>query len=166
MRVTTGSFDSNGSPTLKIQVAGVFSSAPTEFQVIIDTGFSGFLSMPLIQAFPLGLPLSGTTSVSLADGATHSKLMASARVTVAGQTKIGLAILEPSSTDILLGMDFLRTFKLAMIVSEMGVALFDEAELQQTLKDAAATAAKSEGSQSENETGADEPGSVPPTTKG
>jgi len=91
MQVQIGSFDANGNPTLKINVSGVYSTTPVEFVGIIDTGFSGFLSMPMLQAFPLGLPLTGTTSAILADGQTQNKLLASAKVTIDGIDQIGLA---------------------------------------------------------------------------
>jgi predicted aspartyl protease len=124
-----GSFDNNGNPILKIKVGGVLS-APTELTAIIDTGFTGFLSMPLIAAFPLGLPLVGTTSVVLADGQDQSKLMAQCRVTIddKSEAQFGLVILEPSSTDILVGMEFLRKFKFGLFISSAGILLFDDNE--------------------------------------
>ena len=72
--------------------------------------------MPLVQAFPLGLPLHGTTTVTFADGQNQVKLLAGAKVSVGTKTKeeFGLIILEETSTDILVGMDFLLTFKLAL----------------------------------------------------
>jgi predicted aspartyl protease len=125
-----GSLDKDGSPTLKIKVSGVFSGAAAEFVAIIDTGFTGFLSMPLIAAFPLGLPLSGTTSVQLADGQDQSKLMAQCKVTIDDKTepKFGLVILEPSSTTTLVGMEFLRAFKFGLFLSASGVLLFEDAK--------------------------------------
>lgn len=118
MLVASGFFE-NGNPSLKIQLSGVFNPTPQEFTGIIDTGFSGFVSMPLIKAFPLGLPLFGSTSVMLADGAVQSKLMAQAKATIGGKTGTGIVILEPSSKDILIGMDFLRTFKMGLFITKM-----------------------------------------------
>jgi predicted aspartyl protease len=136
MKSATGSFDKNGNPILKIKIGGVFSSTPTEFTALIDTGFTGFLSMPLIAAFPLGLPLCGTTSVVLADGQNQSKLMASARVMVDDESdaKLGLVILEPSSTDVLVGMEFLRQFKFGLFISTLGITLFDDAEFTKAVQ--------------------------------
>ncbi len=111
-----GFLDSTGSPCLKVSISGAISKAPIEFDVIIDTGFSGFISMPLLKAFPLGLPLYGTTSVILADGTTASKLTALGKASLGLETKIGVIILEPSSSDILIGMDFLRRFEKVLLL--------------------------------------------------
>ena len=123
-----------GTPSLKIKLQGVFSKDPAEFVGIVDTGFSGFISIPIIQAFPLGLPLYGTTNVTLADGQTQSKLIAQAKATIGGQTELGLVILEPSSTEVLIGMDFLRRFNCALFVTSNGIALLDETEVQKLIK--------------------------------
>lgn len=111
-----GSLDSTGSPRLKISISGVLTNTPVEFDVIIDTGFNGFVSMPLLTAFPLGLPLFGTTSVMLADGTTASKLTALGRAELGPETKIGIVILEPNSSDILVGMEFLRSFEKVLLL--------------------------------------------------
>jgi hypothetical protein len=50
-------------------------------------------------------------------------------VSVEGESRIGVVILEPSATELLLGMAFLRQFARALFVSEGGVILTEEAEL-------------------------------------
>jgi predicted aspartyl protease len=142
-----GSLDKDGSPTLKIKVAGV--NKPTEFVAIIDTGFTGFLSMPLIAAFPLGLPLKGTTSVELADGNEQSKLMAHCKVTIDDKTdpQFGLVILEPSSTAVLAGMEFLRAFKFGLFLSASGIILFDDEEFAKAAREAEAESKRHAGKQ-------------------
>jgi predicted aspartyl protease len=129
MIAATGFFDKSGSPSVKIKLSGVFSSETTEFDAIIDTGFTGLLAMPLMRAFLLGLRLAGTTTVVLADGNSQPKLMAMANIAFGSREEIGLVILEQSSKDILVGMDFLRTFKLAMWIGERGIMLHDEEEM-------------------------------------
>ncbi len=66
----TGSFGSSSSPELKIKISGMVGDG-AEFSAIIDTGFTGFLSMPLVDAFPLGLLLFGTMNLVLADCSTQ-----------------------------------------------------------------------------------------------
>ncbi len=105
----TGFLDNTGSPSLKLSIGGPFPTLSQEFDAVIDTGFTGFISMPLIRAFPLGLILFGTTTVTLADGQRSFKLTALGTATIEGESKNGVIILEPASNDILIGMDFLRT---------------------------------------------------------
>jgi predicted aspartyl protease len=128
MLVATGFFDNLGNPSIKMAIAGVFTAGqqPLEFDAIIDTGFSGFISMPLMKAFPLGLPLFGTTNVVFADGQQHAKLLASGIAKINNTSKTGLVILEPASTDILVGMDFLRTFEVGLHITSTTIELYDE----------------------------------------
>ena len=112
----TGSLDSTGSPTLKISVAGFSPKFFQEFEAIIDTGFTGFLSMPLTNAISLGLILWGTTTVILADGKTGFRLTAYGTATVEGQSQGGVAIIEWNSSEVLIGMDFLRKFEKTLMI--------------------------------------------------
>jgi predicted aspartyl protease len=133
MPQVTGSFDSAGNPVIKISVYGAIEQAKREFEAILDTGFTGFLSMPLLQAFPLALILYGTTSVKLADGTSHHRLTALGTLSLGNERQAGVIILEPSSTEFLLGMDFLRRFKKALVVSQRSVVLVDEDDLNGVL---------------------------------
>lgn len=83
---------------------------------MVDTGFSGFLSLPILKAFPLGLLLSGTMGITLADGSTHARLTARGMLYFDGAQKVGLILLEWQNTDILLGMDFLIKFRKQLTV--------------------------------------------------
>src|SRR5215831_9864441 len=96
MPTWTGFLDNTGSPALRISISGPLS-AGQEFDAIIDTGFTGFVSMPLLSAFPLGLLLYGTVAITLADGSTAPKLTARGMVKVGNEGKVGIVILEPSS---------------------------------------------------------------------
>jgi len=111
----TGSLGSTGSPTVRITVAGVYGPGQ-EFDAIIDTGYTGFLTIPLVQAFPLGLVLFGTTTLMLADGSTSYRLTAFGNVKVMGEEQTGVIVLEPQSTEVLLGMELLLKFKKALVI--------------------------------------------------
>ena len=74
---------------------------------IIDTGFTGFIQIPIQHAFSLRLPLEGTTTVTLADGSSLAVLTALGRATLLERAEIGVVMLSVSSNEILLGMDFL-----------------------------------------------------------
>lgn len=87
--------------------------------------------MPIVKAFPLGLLLAGTTSVTLADGKSAPQLTATGQVKIGNQSQIGIVILQGSSADILLGMDFLTKFgRVLFIHPNKGLAsLMDQKEV-------------------------------------
>jgi predicted aspartyl protease len=118
MPTQIGSINSSGRPCIKVKISGAYPEFATEFEAVIDTGFTGFISMPFVQAFPLGLPLTGTTPVVLADGNVHEKFMAICSAQLEGGTtwEAGVVILEPTSTDILLGMEFMQKFQKTLFV--------------------------------------------------
>lgn len=128
MLVVSGFFDS-ASPAVKIKIAGIDPASAVEFTAIIDTGFTGFISMPLLSAFPLGLTLRTTTEIVLADGSVQPKLLAEGSASIGDRTERGLIILEDSSSEILIGMDFLRTFRLMLSITMDAVLLIDEGQL-------------------------------------
>jgi len=104
-----------GEPTLDIEVLGAFNQ-PASFTCLIDTGFTGFLSIPLLQAFPVGLVLSGTMSLELANGAVETKLTCLGIARLNGVELAGVIVIENESNQVLLGMDFLRIFGLKLLV--------------------------------------------------
>ena len=126
-----GFFPKNGSPAIRIKISGPLGDG-LEFDAVIDTGFTGFLSIPLVKAFPLGLPLYGTTAITFADGSSQTRLTGAAKIILGGEYNIGTAILEWNSTDLLIGMGFLRLFKRALFVSKYAVTLVDEAYLDKS----------------------------------
>lgn len=121
----TGFFDKTGSPALKVRIRGPFGKG-VEFDAILDTGFTGFISMPLLKALPLGLMLYGTVSIELADGSKATKLTAKGLAEVEGEEEVGVVVLEPTSNDVLLGMAFLRLFGRGLFLSRAFIYLVDE----------------------------------------
>ena len=120
-------FDKSGTPAVKIGISGVIQQQPAGFDALIDTGFSAFVSLPLVAAFPLGLVLFGETRVVLADGSTAYRFTAQGTVWLGAERQSGVIILETGSTEVLLGMDFLRIFRKRLIVSHnQGVVLEDD----------------------------------------
>ncbi len=97
-------------------IGGIVAQSAQNFAAIVDTGFTGFVAMPLIKAFPLGLVLAGTTNIVLADGSTRPRLTAYGDAILDKTMKPGVVILDPTSDDVLLGMDFLRKFEATLTV--------------------------------------------------
>lgn len=128
MLVETGYFNDSGSPCIQFHLAGAFSGrdrSGTKFEAVIDTGFVGLLSMPMPQAIPLGLPLNGTLKVIFGDGRKSERPTALGRITVSGRSRWGSVVLEPNSTELLLGMEFLEVFNLGLVVTKKDVLLVD-----------------------------------------
>ncbi len=115
MPSATGSFAKAG-PTITVRIHGVFPELGQNFEVLIDTGYTGFLSMPITKAFPLGLLLFGTTSLVLADGSTSNRLTAYGMVELGSESQNGVIVLETGSDELLVGIEFLSAFKKRLIV--------------------------------------------------
>jgi predicted aspartyl protease len=130
MPVISGFYDDSGNPSLTIQLSGVADHAAMpdglEFDGLLDTGFMGFLSVPVTRALPLGLPLSGTTPMILADGSLHQRLTAWGCVTVGGRALWGGVVLDPTSEELLLGLEFLQIFNFALLLTGSEVLLFEQ----------------------------------------
>jgi predicted aspartyl protease len=158
--LSTGYFDPEGNPHLKVKLCGMFNPAGIELEAVIDTGFSGFLSLPLIQAFPVGLALAGTTSVQFADGTTSNKLFAVGTVLVGSVSKSGVVLLHESAAKPLLGMDFIRRFNIALVMTKTYILLFDHDWLDQAI--AAGTAASAAAASPASAPAVSEPPKVDP----
>jgi len=126
-----GAFDTTGGATLRVKVAG--GGPQQEYVATIDTGFTGFIAMPVSEMVPLRLKTDGATTVTLGDGSVVDNLVAQGSVTLGNQTVGGPILLDESSGDVLVGMDFLRRFKLGLIVTQSVILLYDEAETLATV---------------------------------
>jgi predicted aspartyl protease len=113
--VLIGSFDNLGCPTIEIEVSGPVHPSK-KFTAMVDTGFSGFLLLPILEAFPVGLILRGTMPIILADGSQQTKLTCLGELHFDGKSEVGLIIIEWENTQILVGMEFLRKFRKRLIV--------------------------------------------------
>lgn len=71
-------FDQVFHPIVEITVSGLEKTA--SIPALIDTGFDGYLSLPLTVALPLGLKLAYYTPITLADGTVKEELVFEAKV--------------------------------------------------------------------------------------
>jgi predicted aspartyl protease len=126
-----GTFDSSGNAIINIRVTG--ASASKNYDAIVDTGFSGFVALPLFEMIELGLTTQGATNVMLGDGSIITNLVCSADVTLSTQVENGTILLDENSSDVLIGMAFLREFKKSLILTNSAIFLYDENETLDTI---------------------------------
>ncbi|MCS6304574.1 MAG: aspartyl protease family protein [Nitrospira sp.] len=128
MLVATGRY--NGSdPVLKISI-GPDPENFQQFDAIIDTGCTGFLSIPSAVAGHLNIKPDHAQQLTYADGKTHAAFGALGYASIGGKVHEGTITIEEHSVDILLGIDFLRRFKLAIFMTSKHIILMDENELE------------------------------------
>ena len=100
-----GTFD-NDQPKIEIEVKGI-NGNPKKVVALIDSGFNGYLTLPYIEAFPLGLVLNGIQSNTLADGSASSHLVCIGQVCVDGKCIATTIDIQPANI-ILLGTKLLK----------------------------------------------------------
>jgi clan AA aspartic protease len=97
---------------------------PTQMvEALIDTGFTGFLSLPLSMIESLGLPWIFSDSVTLGDGSEVIFQMYRATVIWDGQFKV--VDVAASESEPLLGMSLLYGFKLQVEAVERGIVTIE-----------------------------------------
>ena len=106
----TGSFTSEGEPTLPVHVAG--PAEALDVDAIVDTGFNGELTLPQEQIEALGLPEASVTTVTLADGRVREVQMYLAEARLDGQVRQVFVAEAPTTP--LLGTDLLWGFLLCI----------------------------------------------------
>lgn len=136
MSVSTGSVR-GGHPYIDILVSpdGKTSHKQT---ALIDTGFSGFISIPVAAASLLGLKAHATTRYTLANGKVSDPVpLAYGYAGVEGDPLVqGLfSISEHAST--VIGMDFLMRCGKVLVLSATGVIVMDWKEFNAALEQAA-----------------------------
>src|ERR1700676_3531268 len=111
-----------------------------EYTAVIDTGCTGFVVLPFAEMIPLGLAIRGAVPVQLGNGAVIDSLIAEGIVTLGSRAEIGPIILDQSSNDIIVGLDFLRWFKLGLILTDTVVVLYDSRETMEAIAELMASA--------------------------
>lgn len=101
-----GIFNANDQPYLEIEVKGA-SGISKKIFAIIDSGFNGYLQLPYIEAFPLGLILAGIQSGLVADGSQSSYFVCKGQVCVDGKCIDTTIDIKPANM-VLLGTKLLK----------------------------------------------------------
>jgi predicted aspartyl protease len=100
-----GSFE-NDNPFIEIDIAGV-SMQFKRTKAMVDSGYNGYLTLPYVEAFPLGLVLNGIQSSKLADGSLSHHFVCIGTVKC-GDKSVDSAIDIYPNCNVLLGTKLLR----------------------------------------------------------
>jgi len=107
-----GKISDNGSPLIEIRVIG--SRANITVEGILDTGFDGYLCLPVTTAVSFGLELIKLENAELADGTIlEDEPVFSGRMEW-GREIIDVDVVLTKSADTLLGTDLLRGMEVGL----------------------------------------------------
>ena len=106
-----GNFD-NDLPWVEIEVKGLGETK--KLKAIVDTDNNSYLSLPYLEAFPLGLMLDGIQSSTLADGTTSHHFVCRGFVTCDGKEVITAIDIHPQCP-VLIGNKLLRLLNKKLI---------------------------------------------------
>jgi hypothetical protein len=130
MQWATGFYDQQGMPRLRLHIAGGWSDSAglkgLEFDAVINSSFTGFLSVPMVRSFPLRLSLTGATTLELPDGSNRNALTAWAHVAVGARRRWGNVVLDPAGQDVVAGREFLEIFEAALVLTGDEVLFFED----------------------------------------
>jgi predicted aspartyl protease len=102
-------FDNRKHPKIKLKVVGARKSSLLE--AILDTGFDGYLSLPISIAVTLGIELTAIIPVEYADGRRSQELVFSVRADFDGKEKMVPATLT-AGAEALAGTSLLANYEL------------------------------------------------------
>ncbi|MFQ6043496.1 MAG: hypothetical protein ACE5PV_21790 [Candidatus Poribacteria bacterium] len=105
-----GYLDENDQPRIIVIVTGIRKE--TSFDAIIDTGFDGYLCLPVQIAIQVGLELYGAQVSELADGSMRDELVFIGQVALENQPNVEVEISLTESEDALVGVALLTPYKL------------------------------------------------------
>ncbi|HID56347.1 TPA: hypothetical protein EYP37_07445 [Candidatus Poribacteria bacterium] len=107
-----GYISNSGAPVIKIKVKGRRDEIIVEG--ILDTGFDGYLCLPIPIAVSLGLELIKVVRTELADGTILEDELVFAGEAEWDGSMAGIDILLTRADDVLLGTGFLRGYQVRL----------------------------------------------------
>lgn len=113
-------FDSRKHPKIRLTVVGARKSSLLE--AILDTGFDGYLSLPISIAVTLGIELTTIIPVEYADGRRSQELVFSVKIDFDGKEIIVPATLT-AGAEALAGTALLATYELRVNFSRQKITL-------------------------------------------
>jgi clan AA aspartic protease len=105
----------NYSPEVTVEILGLKKGKGVS--AIVDTGFTGFLQIPLSVGIACNLRLWGVSWFTLADNSKVKNLQCFGQIRFADREMFGVITLSDTSDDCLLGMQFLQELKMDFKVS-------------------------------------------------
>jgi len=105
-----GDLDENNQPRIRVIATGI--RMENRIDAIIDTGFDGYLCLPVQIAIQAGLELYGAQVSELADGSVRNELVFIGQVAFENQSSAEVEILLTESDDALVGVALLMPYKL------------------------------------------------------
>lgn len=100
-----GTFN-NDQPVIEIEIKGV-TGISKKINALVDSGFNGYIQIPFVEAFPLGLVLAGVQANTLADGSTSSHFVCKGQVCIDGKCIDTTIDIQPANI-VLLGTKLLK----------------------------------------------------------
>jgi clan AA aspartic protease len=122
--VITGSVNASGEAVLSLEVLNDSGERGTLVTAVVDTGFTGFLTLPQGIVNSLSLPLLGSAPATLADGSTVTLEVYEALVLWHGLPRPVECLLAEGAP--LIGMTLLRSSALRIQVVEGGAVEIEE----------------------------------------
>ncbi len=128
-----------GHPYIEITVSLDGKDGTGEkYTALIDTGYSGFVSLPLMAALKLGLQPHTTVQYELANGKVSDPVpMALAHACCCGDGFVSGLVGISEAPSVTVGMEFLRTCGKGLMVFSTGIVVVDEKEFLDSMKAAA-----------------------------
>ncbi|MGH9869853.1 MAG: hypothetical protein ACREAA_17040 [Candidatus Polarisedimenticolia bacterium] len=115
--MATGYFQ-NFDPLIEIQLTGATSHPASRLTCLVDTGSTGFLSVPEASAEALGLVPQDTLEMEYADGSIAQRPACLGIARIDGMEGRGIVALEPSLKYPLLGIRFLQILGLKLLIDQ------------------------------------------------
>lgn len=109
-----GTFN-NDQPIVEIEICGVRGNGK-QFSALVDSGFNGYLQMPFMEAFPLGLILAGAGVGTLADGSPSSHFVCEGMVRIDDRWTETAINISPANI-VLLGTKLLKKLDKTFILN-------------------------------------------------
>jgi predicted aspartyl protease len=130
-----------GHPYIDILVSADAKTSD-KYPALIDTGYSGFVSIPLMAASALGLKAQTTVNYTLANGKQLPIPHGLGYACVEGDPFVEGLIAFSENTSALVGVDFLTRCGHILLMSSTGIILVNAKEIEEAVRQATEAAAK------------------------